>query len=276
MHNFFQTLRNKSSKPVLRLPDITKPFTIMRDASKTAVAWVILQERVDYNGKIWMHPIAYGSKTFTPQQVKSWDIRKKELAAVVFATTAHKDILAFKDVTAYTDHRNLEFLMKHHHEDNLFQKWKIFLKARGVTLRYMKGRYMNIPDALSRCSQITTKDQGTIQQDISKLELPPRRQGYKRLMLMGLVRKSSETMVMEKTPTVERIVEKTPSLFNICNDMMIQRLNSPINMNCTPTQGESSEDSKEVESCHNFLYAKELSNKTCYMNLSKIPEEEIN
>jgi hypothetical protein len=49
-----------SSAPVLSIPDTTRPFSIMTDASLLAAGAILLQE----DGNIDFHPCAYFSKTF--------------------------------------------------------------------------------------------------------------------------------------------------------------------------------------------------------------------
>ena len=63
--NAFDTLKQIfSSTPVLLIPDVTCPFTIMTDASLLAARAVLMQ--TDDNGD--HHPCAYFSKTFAPAE----------------------------------------------------------------------------------------------------------------------------------------------------------------------------------------------------------------
>jgi len=61
----FQSLKHRVSKPpVLRLPDITKPFILQTDASSDGIGAILLQEE----GQV-KHPIAFASKKLSPQLV---------------------------------------------------------------------------------------------------------------------------------------------------------------------------------------------------------------
>ena len=53
-----------SSAPVLQIPDISRPFSIMTNASLLAVGAILLQPDANQD----LHPCAYFSQTFTPAQ----------------------------------------------------------------------------------------------------------------------------------------------------------------------------------------------------------------
>jgi hypothetical protein len=55
--------------PVLALPDTSKPFFVMADASLHATGGVLMQK--DVNGDL--HPCAYLSQTFSPAE-RNYDI----------------------------------------------------------------------------------------------------------------------------------------------------------------------------------------------------------
>ena len=52
------------STPVIKMPDTSKPFFVMTDASLTASGGVLVQK--DSNGDL--HPCAYHSATFSPTE----------------------------------------------------------------------------------------------------------------------------------------------------------------------------------------------------------------
>ena len=66
----FELLKEKfSTAPVLRMPDISKPFTLETDASKWAVGACLMQK--DENGQL--HPCGYLSHALTPTE-RNWQI----------------------------------------------------------------------------------------------------------------------------------------------------------------------------------------------------------
>ena len=68
------------SAPVIKMPDTTKPFFVMTDASLTASEGVLMQK--DLNGDF--HPCAYHSATFSPAE-RNYNIYDRELLAVIQA-----------------------------------------------------------------------------------------------------------------------------------------------------------------------------------------------
>ena len=79
--NAFDTLKQIfSSTPVLLIPDVTHPFTIMTDASLLTARAVLMQ--TNDNGD--HHPCTYFSKTFALAE-QNYDIYNWKLLAVILA-----------------------------------------------------------------------------------------------------------------------------------------------------------------------------------------------
>ena len=68
------------SAPVIKMPDMTKPFFVMTDASLMASGGILMQR--DSNGDL--HPCTYHSATFSPTE-QNYDIYDRELLAVIQA-----------------------------------------------------------------------------------------------------------------------------------------------------------------------------------------------
>ena len=82
-NSIFKTLKVIFTQgPVLTLPDITKPFMVMTDASLTATGVVLMQ--ADFNGDL--HPCAFLSKTLSTAE-HNYDIFDHKLLAVIHALT---------------------------------------------------------------------------------------------------------------------------------------------------------------------------------------------
>ena len=98
-----------TKKPVLQMPDQTKPFEIETDASKYALGAVLSQK--DTNGN--SHPVAYLSKSFNPTQ-RNYEIHDRELLAIITALEEWRHYLegAPHRITIRTDHKNLTFWRK--------------------------------------------------------------------------------------------------------------------------------------------------------------------
>ena len=61
---FDELKRIFSSAPILQIPDVARPFSIMTDASLLAAGAILLQNDANQD----LHPCAYFSRTFTPAQ----------------------------------------------------------------------------------------------------------------------------------------------------------------------------------------------------------------
>ena len=77
-----------SSAPILTIPDTSRPFSPMTDASLLAARAVLMQR--DVNGNL--HPCAYFSKMFSLAE-RNYDIYDRELLAVILALNKWKHYL---------------------------------------------------------------------------------------------------------------------------------------------------------------------------------------
>ena len=100
-----------TKEQVLTLPNITKPFTIMTDASLTATRAVLMQ--IDFNGDLY--PCTFLSKTHSATE-HNYDIFNRELLAVIHALTEWKHYLqgTGHPMTVVTDHKNLSYFKQPH------------------------------------------------------------------------------------------------------------------------------------------------------------------
>src|SRR6266511_3016174 len=80
-HSTFEVLKTAfCSKPVLLMPDFTKPFEIESDASLYATGTILLQQ--DTNGD-W-HPVTYCSQSMNPTE-RNYQVYDRELMAIIRA-----------------------------------------------------------------------------------------------------------------------------------------------------------------------------------------------
>ena len=94
------------SAPVIKMPDTTKPFFVMTDASLTATGGVLMQK--DSNGDL--HPCAYHSATFSPAE-QNYNIDDRELLTIIQALKEWHHYLTRTEhpVTITTDHKDLGY-----------------------------------------------------------------------------------------------------------------------------------------------------------------------
>jgi len=82
------------------MPDFTKPFEVIADASLFALGALLLQD-----GK----PIAFESRKFAPAEC-NYDTTEREMVAVIHALTVWRCYLDGMQFTVYSDHEPLKYL----------------------------------------------------------------------------------------------------------------------------------------------------------------------
>jgi hypothetical protein len=103
----FRTLIHAfTTAPVLALPDHSKPFRLITDASDFATGAIL--EQPDALNR-W-HPVAFHSKSLQPAE-RNYEIHDKELLAIVRALEIFRHYLEGRDDTTeiWTDHGNLVY-----------------------------------------------------------------------------------------------------------------------------------------------------------------------
>ena len=98
----FDMLKEKlTTQPVLKLPDLSKPFEVQCDACGDCLGVVLLQEG---------HAIAYESRRLNANE-RVFGIYEKELLAVLHALETWKHYLLGTPFILRTDHQSLKYFM---------------------------------------------------------------------------------------------------------------------------------------------------------------------
>ena len=114
----FQTLKELLTKaPVLAYPDFEKPFILNTDASDVAIGATLSQiiDSVE-------HPIGYFSRTLTGPE-KKYCVTRRELLAVVQATSHFHLYLYGHHFTIRTDHAFLQWLLNFKNPEGQMARW---------------------------------------------------------------------------------------------------------------------------------------------------------
>jgi hypothetical protein len=135
-----------TTAPVLALPDHSKPFRLITDASDFATG-AILEQPDALN--CW-HPVAFHSKSLQPAE-RNYEIHDKELLAIVRALEIFRHYLEGRDDTTeiWTDHGNLVYFFTKQKLTRRQARWSLYLSRFRFIIIHKPGT-QNKSDALSR------------------------------------------------------------------------------------------------------------------------------
>ena len=136
-----------TSRPILRPPDLSRPFCIAVDASDVAIGACLFQVVDGIE-----HPVAFYSKKLNEHQ-KNYSVVEKEALALILATRTFSVYLDSKTVTIYSDHSPLQFLHRMANHNQKLLRWALELQQYTLDIRHRPGSRNWIPDILSRPSQ---------------------------------------------------------------------------------------------------------------------------
>ena len=131
------------SAPVLRLPDVSKSFHLVTDASNTAVAGVLLQRG---ESEDW-HPVAYTSRRLSVEE-RNYHANEREILAVVHALRVWRTYL-FKPFEVFTDNQAVTYLLSKKQLSSRQARWLDLLADFDMTISHKPG-HENIADAIPR------------------------------------------------------------------------------------------------------------------------------
>ena len=145
----FRSLQQRLCEaPILQYPDPTLPYTVVTDASGTAVGGVLMQDKGD-----GLRPLAFMSRALKPAEQR-YSAYERELAAVAYCFIQWRHYLEGcpGGVTVVTDHQPLTLLMSQQVLSRVQTRWirlGFFQSIRPV-IKYQPGKANIVADALSR------------------------------------------------------------------------------------------------------------------------------
>jgi len=122
------------------------PFTIITDASETAVGAVLLQQQGP--DKEDTKVIGYSSSKFK-QAERTYSVHEKELLGVLLAVQQWNCFLEGSKFTVYTNHSSLVWLNKLKEPSRRQSRWVDILQGHDFEVLYVKGEH-NPADAFTR------------------------------------------------------------------------------------------------------------------------------
>jgi len=141
----FQTLKEVlCSEPVLRLPDVQRPFIVRTDASDVGLGKVLLQEHAD-----GVLPVAYISRRLSRAEA-NYSVVERECLAIVWAISKFYSYLYGRQFVLQTDHRPLTYLDKTKMSNARVMRWALSLQPFRYRVESIKGSDNVGADYLSR------------------------------------------------------------------------------------------------------------------------------
>ena len=136
----FKALKDAlSTAPVLVIPDFTKPFELISDASLLGTGGVLLQDG---------QPVAYTSRKFTSAE-RNYTTTEQEMLGVVNALTEWRCYFGASDLTVVTDHNPLTYFQTQPQLTRRLARWYEFVQQFNFRWQYRAGS-QNIADPISR------------------------------------------------------------------------------------------------------------------------------
>ena len=133
-----------AAAPVLDIVDPNEPFVLETDANGDAIGAVLMQGR---------RPIAFESKKLDCAQ-RNYSAYERELLAIVHALKKWRHYLYGATFEVRTDHESLKWLSNQKELTGRKARWTQILQEFDLQLRYQKGKFNIVADALSRMLMI--------------------------------------------------------------------------------------------------------------------------
>ena len=143
-------------EPILKYPDINKPYILYTDASKYAWAGVLTQaydHEFEGKRKEIHHPITYLSELCKGSQL-NWATLTKEAYTIYRSVRKLDSYLEGAVTTIRSDHLPLKKFLIRDTANNKVKNWAIELEGYNLTFEYIKGIKNTLADVVSRLVKI--------------------------------------------------------------------------------------------------------------------------
>jgi hypothetical protein len=141
----FQQLKDALTMSlVLQIPDFSREFTLVCDASDVAISAVLHQK----NGAE-LAPLAYASRLLSPTERK-YSAYERECLAVVFGCEKYRAYLEHKEFSLQTDNQALAWLLRHTKDFGRIRRWVLRLAPFELKVEHISGKSNIVADCLTR------------------------------------------------------------------------------------------------------------------------------
>jgi hypothetical protein len=133
-----------STPPVLQIPDFSRGFTLVCDASEVAISAVLHQKKGQ-----GLAPVAFSSRLISPAERK-YSIHEKECLAIVHGCEKYRSYLEHKEFSLHTDNQALSWLLRHVKELGRIGWWVSRLAPFKFKVYHVSGRSNIVAACLTR------------------------------------------------------------------------------------------------------------------------------
>ncbi|MCO5550731.1 hypothetical protein L7F22_004222 [Adiantum nelumboides] len=130
------------SSPILKLPNFSKEFEVVTDASGLALGGVLTQEE---------RPVAYTSRKLRDHE-RNYPTHDLELLAVIHALKLWRHYLLSRKFQLVTDHKSLKWIFTQPNLNMRQRRWIELLQEYDFDIKYRPGKDNVVADGLSRKS----------------------------------------------------------------------------------------------------------------------------
>ena len=144
------------TSPILKYPDLNKPYTLFTDASKHAWSCVLTQEyehEKDNKSYKINHPITFASGLFKGSQL-NWAALTKEAFAIYSSIKKLSYYLEDADIVLRSDHLPLKKFLHKNTLNTKLNNWAVEISPYRIHFEYIKGIKNTLADTMSRLIQI--------------------------------------------------------------------------------------------------------------------------
>ena len=168
----FDSLKGKmTSPPILKYPDLTKPFILVTDASSYCIGATLAQIGDDNQ----QHPIAYASNVLSKSQ-QNWSSFQREFYALKYYCIKFRTYLLQGKFKVYTDHQALvKWQTFKDIEKPKLWRWVTSLSQFDMEVIYVPG-CKNVSDGTSRLPRENDQRLSDLPENFNRSELPDNNQ----------------------------------------------------------------------------------------------------
>ncbi|KAF1321848.1 Pol protein, partial [Globisporangium splendens] len=146
MNAFIDVKESLVRAPVLALPDHTKAFSVVCDASDFAIGCALMQKDDDGHERV----VSYQNRLLKAAE-KNYPVHDKELLAIKYALLKFRvHLLGATPFVVYTDHASLRTAINSPHLSQRMARWLAFFSEFNFRVEYKPGKENVLADALSR------------------------------------------------------------------------------------------------------------------------------